>query len=60
MIAITLKEKEIIEKEFPRVHITRTMKSDSARHHYFMEEAGGAMRRIRALRGLDITNRKGV
>lgn len=60
MIAITQKEKEIIAKEFPRVHITRTMKSDSGRHHYFMEESGGAMRRIRALRGWDATNRKGA
>lgn len=60
MIAITQKEKEIIAKEFPRVHITRTMKTDSSRHHYFMEEAGGAMRRIRELRGLDARNRNGV
>lgn len=60
MIAITLKEKEIIAKEFPRVHIVRTMKSDSARHHYFMEEAGGAMRRIRSLRGWDAADRKGA
>lgn len=60
MIAITQKEKEIIAHEFPRVHIVRTMKSDSGRHHYFMEEAGGAMRRIRALRGQDVSSRKAV
>lgn len=60
MIAITQKEKEIIAKEFPRVHIARTMKSDSSRHHYFMEEAGGAMRRIRELRGWDTQSRKGA
>lgn len=60
MIAITLREKEIITSEFPRVHIVRTMKSDSKRHHYFMEEAGGAMRRIRGLRGMDTQNRKRV
>ena len=60
MVSISLKEKEIISKEFPHVNIVRTMKCDSKRHHYFMEEAGGAMRRIRELRGFGSPRRKGV
>lgn len=40
MIAITLSEKEAIREKFPRVHIVRTMKSDSKRHHYYMVEEG--------------------
>lgn len=60
MIAITRQEKEIISKEFPRIHIARTMKCDSKRHHYFMEEAAGAMNRIRELRGQEPLHRKGV
>ena len=53
MIAITLSEKEAIREKFPRVHIVRTMKSDSKRHHYYMVEDGAPMRLLRSLRGQD-------
>lgn len=51
MVAITASEKKAIVEAFPNVHITRTMKSRSKRHHYYMEEAPGAMRMLRSLRG---------
>ena len=62
MIAITAAEKQAIRAKFPKVHIARTMRQDSKRHHYYMEEAGGAMRMLRAMRGQDAPkgNRKGV
>lgn len=61
MIAITLSEKEAIRERFPRVHIVRTMKSDSKRHHYYVEE-GAPMRLLRSLRGQERPRdkRKGV
>ena len=33
MIAITAEEKKIIHEQYPDVHIVRTMKQDSKRHH---------------------------
>lgn len=62
MIAITLSEKEAIREKFPRVHIVRTMKSDSKRHHYYMVEEGPPMRLLRGLRGQERPRdkRKGV
>lgn len=51
MVAITADEKKIIAKECPHIHIVRTMKQRSKRHHYYMEEAPAAMRILRELRG---------
>lgn len=51
MIAITLSEKEAIRKRFPDLHIARTMKQDSSRHHYYMVEERAPMRYLRELRG---------
>ena len=58
MIAISLQEKEEIRKQYPNVNITRTMKQDSKRHHYYMEEAKGPMGLLRRLRGEDTSTRK--
>lgn len=58
VIAITASEKEAIRKRFPRVHIVRTMKQDSHRHHYYMVEDSGPMRLLRNLREPDHTQRK--
>lgn len=44
MVMITKDEKENILKAFPKLHITRTMKQDSKRHHYYCEEQPRAMR----------------
>ncbi len=52
MIAITLSEKEAIKRRFPDVHIARTMKQDSKRHHYYMVEERGPVRYLNELRGL--------
>lgn len=62
MIAITASEKEAIREKFPRVHIVRTMKRDSKRHHYYMVEDGAPMKLLRSLRGLERVHdkRKGV
>lgn len=62
MIAITASEKEAIREKFPRVHIVRTMKPDSKRHHYYMVEDGAPMKLLRSLRGLERVHdkRKGV
>lgn len=48
---INAAEKQAISKKFPRVHIVRTMKSDSKRHHYYCEEQRDAMRFLKELRG---------
>lgn len=51
MILISKSEKEQILERFPKIHIVRTMKQDSKRHHYYMVEEPGAMKLLRKLRG---------
>lgn len=51
MVAITADEKKIIRNKFPRVHIVRTMKQKSHRHHYYMAEESAPMRLLMSLRG---------
>lgn len=61
MILISLDEKKAIKEEFPEVHVVRTMKQHSKRHRYYMEEAPGAMRMLRKMRGEpEPKHRKGV
>lgn len=62
MIAITLAEKNAIREKYPNVHIVRTMKQDSKRHHYYMVEDGAPMRYLNSLRGIENPKgkRKGV
>ena len=43
MISITREEKQAVLERYPNVHIVRTMKQDSKRHHYFMTEEFGPM-----------------
>lgn len=50
MIAITADEKKIIREKYPEVHIVRTMKQDSKRHHYYMTEDKKPMKLLRELR----------
>lgn len=50
MISINKTEKEIIRAQFPNIHIVRTMKQDSKRGHYFMEEHPSALKLLRELR----------
>lgn len=50
MIAITAEEKKAIHKKYPDVHIVRTMKQDSKRHHYYMTEDRKPMALLRKLR----------
>lgn len=50
MIAITADEKKIIHEQYPDVHIVRTMKQDSKRHHYYMTEDKKPMKLLRRLR----------
>lgn len=61
MIAITLDEKNAIRERYPNVHIVRTMKQRSNRHHYYMAEEPAPMRLLRRLRGeSERPHRKGV
>lgn len=53
MIAITASEKEAIRAKYPDVHITRTMRQDSKRHHYYCVEDRRVLRLLNTLRGLD-------
>lgn len=46
MIAITASEKKTILERYPHIHIVRTMKQDSKRHHYFCTESEELMRPI--------------
>lgn len=52
MISITREEKQAVLERYPNVHIVRTMKQDSKRHHYFMTEEFGPMQIIKKMRGL--------
>ena len=51
MIAINKSEKEAISKQFPDVHITRTMKQKSKRHRYYCEENPAVLRFLNRARG---------
>lgn len=55
MKPITKSEKEAILKRFPEVHIRRTMKSKSKRHHYYCEEAPRVMKFLSKLRDSSTT-----
>ena len=58
MIAINKEEKDAVRAKYPNVHIVRTMKQDSKRHHYFVEEHSGVTRLLRNMRA--DSKRKGV
>lgn len=51
MIAINKSEKEVISKRLPNVHIVRTMKQKSKRHHYYCEENKHVMQLLTEIRG---------
>jgi hypothetical protein len=55
MIAISKEEKDVISKRFPNVHIVRTMRQKSKRHHYFCEESRGVMNYLRKVRDINQT-----
>lgn len=60
MVLINKQEKEIIAERFPDVHIVRTMKQDSKRHHYYCEEAKRVMRLLNKLRNPKPTYKEGT
>ena len=43
MIIISKSEKEALKKQFPKAHITRTMKQKSKRHRYYCEETNAVI-----------------
>lgn len=55
MIAVSKEEKDVISKRFPNVHIVRTMRQKSKRHHYFCEESRGVMNYLRKVRDINQT-----
>lgn len=50
MIAINKTEKEAIAKQLPYVHIVRTMRQKSKRHHYYCEENAQVMKLLSQIR----------
>jgi len=60
MIAIDKAEKEAIVAQFPTIHITRTMKQKSKRHHYYCEEAKPVMLLLNKMRGTSPTTNQKV
>lgn len=55
MIAINKTEKDAISARFPNVHIVRTMKQNSKRHHYYCEESKQVLRLLSEMRVADGT-----
>lgn len=53
-----MSEKNAICEKYPNVHIVRTMKQDSKRHHYYMVEAAAPMRMLNTLRGKSPTSKR--
>lgn len=60
MVAITKTEKEAILKRFPNVHIVRTMKQKSKRHHYYCEESRGVMKYLDQMRNAGVISGEGI
>lgn len=50
MVVICEREKKIIEKMLPYVHIHRTVKNKSNRHKYYMEENRSALELLSKIR----------
>lgn len=53
MIQLNKEEKMAVAERFPDVHIVRTMKGDSKRHHYYCEEAPKVIRFLNRMRGIE-------
>ena len=53
MVRVSKEEKDIIHQTFPHVHIARTMKQRSKRHHYYCEETRAVLGLLRRLRSDD-------
>lgn len=51
IVRITKNEKEQILARYPDAHITRTMKQDSKRHHYYMVEERWLINLLKVIRG---------
>jgi len=55
---INASEKEAVLKQYPDVHIVRTMKTRSKRHHYYMVEEPGPVALVMKMRGLKPPTKK--
>lgn len=51
LIAIAKNEAEIIRNKYPRVHIVRTLKQKSKRHHYFVAGEPKVLALLNKIRG---------
>ena len=51
---INRKERDAISEKFPDVSIVRTMKGDSKRKHYYLEERRDVMRFLREYRNKSV------
>lgn len=60
MIQVTKEERAAIAREFPDVHVVRTMKGDSKRHHYYCEEAPRVLRFLERMRSRGVIYENGI
>lgn len=58
MVLVNKQEKMALLEKFPSLHTVRTMKQDSKRHHYYVEELPVAMKYLRTLRGERVRNKR--
>jgi hypothetical protein len=54
MVLITKAEKKAIVEKFPNICIVRTMRQQSSRGRYYMEEAPRAMRYLNTVRSRNV------
>ena len=54
MVQVTKEEKAAIVKRFPDAHIVRTMRGDSKRGHYYVEETRKIMAFLKEFRNAGV------
>lgn len=54
MIAISKAEKEVISERFPSIHIVRTARQKSRKHHYYCEETKQVLQYLQTNRSLPL------
>lgn len=60
LLAINKAEKKAIAERFPDAHIVRTMKCDSSRGHYYIEETQKIVGYLKELRAQNVIEEHGT
>lgn len=60
LLAVNKSEKKAIAERFPNAHIVRTMKADSSRGHYYVEETKAILSFINELRSQNVVAEYGA